>query len=212
MNNLKKIYETRNKSRLGSIGLYGFQRGELFAGWLGRGRKILELGCRDGSLTILFASGNEITGVDIDEKAINLFRQRITGSKGLVFDLNLDWPFGKGEFDGAVASEILEHFYRPEEIIKRISRSLKSDGVFVGSVPNGFSLANRARLFLGRPMKTTLADPTHVHHFSYRELKSVLEKHFEKVELVPLGRLGFLKKICSGLFSFLLVFHCQRPK
>jgi len=111
-----------------------------------------------------------------------------------------------------VASEILEHLYRPEDVIRKISETLKPDGLFMGSTPNAFSLANRIRLFMARPSKTALADPTHVHQFSHRELLSVLKKYFVDVKFIPMGRLGYLGKISPGLFSFSLVFRCNSPK
>jgi len=208
---LEKIHYVRNESKMGSIGIYGKEKGALFSDWLGRNKKVLELGCRDGSLTQLFFAGNEITGADIDRSALDLFERRFN-VKGYHIDLNSEWPFGEEEFDAIVASEVLEHLYYPQNVINKISKTLKPEGLFMGSVPNAFSLANRIRLFLARPSKTALADPTHVHQFSYSELVSVLKKYFVKVEFVPMGRLGFLGKISPGLFSFSIVFCCKNPK
>jgi len=73
-NSAQNMHLIRNARRLGSIGLYGRERAEIFSKWLGKGKKILELGCRDGSLTKLFAEGNKITGVDIDK---NCFRHTL---------------------------------------------------------------------------------------------------------------------------------------
>jgi 2-polyprenyl-3-methyl-5-hydroxy-6-metoxy-1,4-benzoquinol methylase len=207
----EKIHEIRNRSKMGSIGVYGKEKGETFSRWLGRGKKILELGCRDGSLTELFSAGNEISGADIDASALDLFKEKFH-TQGYHIDLNNDWPFGNDAFDAIVASEVLEHLYHPEEIIKKISRTLKSGGIFMGSVPNAFSLANRVRLFLAKPKYTALADPSHVHFFSYAELKSVLKKYFSEVKLLPLGRFYFLGKLSPALFSYLIVFYCKNPR
>ena len=200
----------RNARRLGSIGLYGRERAEIFSKWLGKGKKILELGCRDGSLTKLFAEGNKITGVDIDKNELELFEKNL-GGKAVYLDLNSEWPFGENEFDAVVASEVLEHLYKPEETVKKVLLSLKPGGLFIGTVPNAFSLANRFRLFMAQPNKTALADPTHVHQFSYKELKSIMEKYFKEAEIFGIGRLApTLGKIMPGMFSFLLVFRCKK--
>ncbi len=208
-NNLEKIYIDRNKSRMGSVGLYGLERAELFSGWLGQDKKILELGCRDGSLTKLFATNNQVIGADIDKGALSKFEKNL-GSKGHWIDLNNDWPFGIEEFDAVVASEVLEHLYDPEQVIRKVAKTLKPGGLFMGSVPNAFSLANRIRLFLAQPKKTALSDPTHVHQFSYGELKNMLKRHFYEVDLVPLGRFSFLGKVSPALFSFLIIFRCKK--
>ncbi len=206
-NSVKDMHLIRNARRLGSIGLYGRERAEIFSKWLGKGKKILELGCRDGSLTALFAGGNEVVGADIDPNALELFEKNL-GSKGYRLDLNSEWPFGESEFDAVVASEVLEHLYKPEETVKKVLLSLKPGGLFIGTVPNGFSLANRFRLFLAQPNKTALADPTHVHQFSRRELKNIFSKYFTDIELVPIGRLEKIDWIFPGMFSFLIAFKC----
>lgn len=208
-NSVQNIHISRNKKRIGDIGLYGKERGEIFSNWLGKGKKVLELGCRDGSLTKLFANGNEITGADLDKEALELFKKNL-GGKIYCLDLNNEWPFGESEFDAVVASELLEHLYKPEEAIKKVAYSLKNGGLFIGTVPNAFSLANRIRLFIAKPNKTALADPTHVHHFSQGELKSILKKYFSGVKISAIGRLSFLDKVFPGLFSFLLVFRCRK--
>lgn len=208
-NSLEEIYLKRNSKRFGGLGLYGRDRAELFSGWLGKGKNILELGCRDGSLTELFAEGNKITGADIDKNALELFEKNL-GGKAVLLDLNSEWPFGENEFDAIVASEVIEHLYKPEETIKNVFKSLKPGGLFIGSVPNAFSLINRTRLFLAQPNKTALADPTHVHQFSRRELKNILNKYFIGVQLVPIGRLKMLDKYFPGMFSFLIVFYCKK--
>ncbi len=206
---IENIHANRNKSRIGGEGIYSKERAELFSRWIGRDKNVLELGCRDGSLTKLFISDNRITGVDIDKNALELFKKNL-GGKGYYIDINNEWPFNEKEFDVIVASEILEHLYLPEKTIKKVAETLKDNGIFIGSVPNAFSLANRIRLFLAKPNKTALSDPTHVHQFVYGELENMLKKYFSEVKLVPLTRYKFLSKIFPSLFSFLIVFYCKK--
>lgn len=208
-NSLVEIYIKRNSKRFGGLGLYGRERSELFSGWLGKDKNILELGCRDGSLTKLFAEGNKITGADIDKNALELFEKN-TGGKAVCLDLNSQWPFKENEFNAVVASEVLEHLYKPEETIKNIFKSLKPGGLFIGSIPNAFSLINRIRLFMAQPRKTALADPTHVHQFSRRELKKMLNAYFIDVDVIPIGRLSKIDWIFPGMFSFLMAFYCKK--
>jgi 2-polyprenyl-3-methyl-5-hydroxy-6-metoxy-1,4-benzoquinol methylase len=60
---------------------YGFiyrvgERGPQFAAWIGTGKRVLDLGCRDGSLTRYYVEGNIVVGVDIDQQALSLLGAR----------------------------------------------------------------------------------------------------------------------------------------
>ena len=70
---LKLIYSNhhKEKQRLGFI-FGGEERGLLFTEWIGSGKFILDVGCRDGSLTKYFLSGNQVIGADIDSEALQL--------------------------------------------------------------------------------------------------------------------------------------------
>ena len=59
---------------------------------------------------------------------------------------------------------------------------------------------------------TPLSDPTHINHFSYKELLGLLKKYFDNVEILGLGRYERLSKIWPQLFAFDLFFICKGPK
>ena len=66
----------------GTAKRYGFayraeERGPQLAAWVGRGQRVLDLGCRDGSLTRYYTAGNVVTGVDIDRAALALAREHL---------------------------------------------------------------------------------------------------------------------------------------
>lgn len=150
--------------------------------WIGTGKKVLDLGCRDGMLTSGFALGNEVIGADIDADALKLAHERL-GIETLWLDLNEEWPFKKGEFDVIVACEVMEHLFFPERILEQIGDALKPGGIFIGSVPNAFRIRNRWHFLWGKEFDS---DPTHVRWFSYLKLKKMLQKHFASVEIVPI--------------------------
>ncbi len=49
--------------------------------------------------------------------------------------------------DYVMAFEIIEHLYYPDKVLQKIASHLKPGGVLIGSIPNGFSLINRIKLF-----------------------------------------------------------------
>jgi 2-polyprenyl-3-methyl-5-hydroxy-6-metoxy-1,4-benzoquinol methylase len=179
------------------------------------GKKILDIGCRNGVLTKHFADGNTVWGVDIDpvalEEAKNLLQSKNQGNKFFVMDLLADWSELNGEkFDVIVCGEVLEHLYFPEKVVQKVAAHLKDGGIFLGSVPNAFSLKNRVRLALGKKKGTPLSDPTHINHFSYNELANLFSKYFKKVEVSGLGKYTGLIKYSPKHFSFDLIWKCEK--
>jgi 2-polyprenyl-3-methyl-5-hydroxy-6-metoxy-1,4-benzoquinol methylase len=211
MNSLQNIYEEHHeKRRSDSFVLLEKERAEFFSKNVGTGKKVLDIGCRDGALTKYFTEGNTVTGFDIDVKSLERAKERY-GIEGKQVDLNDQWHTGYQEqFDAVVAGEVLEHVYHPDEVIKKAASVLKEGGVFVGSVPNAFSLKNRIRLLFGTKKGTPLSDPTHINHFHCSELKGYLEEHFTEVTVTGLGRYKHLAKIHPGFFAYDLVFIAKR--
>jgi 2-polyprenyl-3-methyl-5-hydroxy-6-metoxy-1,4-benzoquinol methylase len=150
--------------------------------WVGRGNRVLDLGCRDGMLTEGFVDGNEVVGVDIDRKALELCREKL-GIQTEWVDLNHEWPWEKGSFDVVVACELVEHLFVLESFLEKVAETLKPGGLFIGSVPNAFRMRNRLKFLFGKEYET---DPTHVRQFSYERLEGVLGGYFSSIEIVPL--------------------------
>ena len=186
-------------------------RGAFFREKIGTGKKILDVGCRDGVLTKAFASGNEVLGLDIDDEALAI-AERELGIVTKQVDLNGDWGFPARTFDAVVASEVIEHLYFPDRVLEKIANALKDDGVLLGSVPNAFSVQMRTRLFLGKKRATPLNDPTHINHFSHGEMKELLQEYFKDVRMYPVGNYAWLDPLWPGMFSFGLLFEARNPK
>jgi len=81
---------------------------------------------------------------------------------------------------------------------------------FVCSVPNAFSLKNRIRLLFGLKKNTPLSDPTHINHFTYAELESLLRAHFSNVEVYGIGRHKMLARVWPGMMAFNFVFVAKK--
>ena len=212
-NSLKNIYESHHRNnRPENYSVLEKERADFFSDVLGKGKKILDIGCRNGVLTKHFMKGNDVLGVDIDEMSLSAL-SRDFGIRTIPMDLNGDWKeLEKEKFDAIVAGEILEHLYYPEQVTEKIADHLVSSGIFVGSVPNAFSVKNRFRLLFGKKRHTSLGDPTHINHFLHQELKEILLKRFEEVRIEGLGRHSFLAKTYPSLFAFDLAFVCKVPK
>lgn len=210
MSHLQDLYESHHASRSrGGFSILESERGNLFSRWIGHGKNVLDIGCRDGTLTAHFSKGNSVTGADIDEA---LLARLPAGIKGVRMDAYGDWKeLGDVRFDAVVAGEILEHLYHPSDVVAKAVARLVPEGIFVGSVPNAFSLKNRIRFLFGVKRGTPLSDPTHINQFHIQDIRELLGSHFKHVEVSGLGRAGWLARRLPGLFAFDLVFRAANP-
>jgi len=210
MGSLSKLYEYHHeKTRKTEFSILEKERGALFSAWIGKGKKIMDIGCRDGTLTRYFTEGNDVLGIDIDTKMLETAKK--LGIKTKLMDLNDEWDV-KEKFDAIVAAEVVEHLYYPDLICKKVAEHLKPGGLFIGSVPNAYNIKNRVRYLFGIQKNTPLEDRTHINQFSYKILKNVLQQHFSKVELIGLasGMSGSIARMFPNLGSFILAWRCEK--
>ena len=180
------------------------KRSQLFKEWMGKNKKVLDMGCRDGILTRHFIEHNEVTGLDIDKQALKACRENLK-IKTKWADFSLQIPIPTSSFDVVVAGEVIEHLPYPEITIAEISRILKPEGLFIGSVPNSYHLKNRLRVLKGRLIDY---DQTHLRAYNVMLLRQYLEKEFVIEELTSCrGKSAFLS---VAWFGRDLVWKCRK--
>jgi SAM-dependent methyltransferase len=186
---LSERYAEHNREERGAGFVFaGPERAELFRRYVGGpGRRVLDLGCRDGALTREFAAGNEVVGVDADRDA--LAEAQKLGIETRWADLDEPLPFPDASFDVVVAGELLEHLRGPRQLVAEARRVLRPGGTLVASVPNAYRLKNRLRFLAGRKPED---DPTHLQMFAADDVRKLLggfdepRLHFIAGRLVPL--------------------------
>ncbi len=178
------------------------ERIPLFVAAIGRGKRVLDLGCRSGALTRHFLDGNEVVGLDVDRAA--LAKAEALGIEPVQANVEEPLPFEDACFDAVVAGELLEHLQFPDELVREIHRVLRPNGVIVGSVPNAFRLQGRLKFMLGRAPEN---DPTHLHMFSPAAVRGLLAE-FEDVRLSFVG--GRYRHLHGRLLARDLVFSGRR--
>ena len=203
---LSERYAEHNRVERGAGFVFaGAERRDLFRRYVGGpGRRVLDLGCRDGALSATYAQGNEIVGVDADREALAEAEQ--LGIETHWADLDDSLPFADESFDVVVAGELLEHLRDPRRVVADVRRVLRPGGTFVASVPNAYRLKNRVRFALGRKPEE---DPTHLQMFAPSDVRTLLagfdepRLHFIAGRLVPLH---------SRLFANDIVFSGRKPR
>jgi 2-polyprenyl-3-methyl-5-hydroxy-6-metoxy-1,4-benzoquinol methylase len=203
---LSERYAEHNRVERGAGFVFaGPERIELFRRYVdGPGRRVLDLGCRDGSLTRAYASGNEIVGVDADREALEAAAE--LGIETRWADLDEPLAFEEASFDVVVAGELLEHLRDPARLVADARRVLRPGGTFVASVPNAFRLKNRVRFLLGRDPED---DPTHLQMFSPSDVRALL-RAFEEPRLHFIA--GRLVPLQPRLFANDIVFSGRKPR
>src|SRR6185312_16207903 len=140
---LSDRYAEHNRDERGAGFVFaGAERVELFRRYVGGpGRRVLDLGCRDGALTQAYAGGNEIVGVDADRAA--LAEAKKLGIETHWADLDEPLPFEDSDFDVVVAGELLEHLRDPRRVVRGVGAER-----LPAQEPRAFSPRPQAR---GRP-------------------------------------------------------------
>jgi 2-polyprenyl-3-methyl-5-hydroxy-6-metoxy-1,4-benzoquinol methylase len=137
---------------------------------IGNPRIILDIGCNDGGLgRLLQQKGIVVYGCDVVRELVEIAKCKGVMAKVCPVE-KLDYK--DNMFDVVVLAEVLEHLFDPNEALKQISRVLKPNGTFVGSVPHP-----NGHLGIGKK-----AD---YHNWIYEEkdLDELFSKYFKTVEI-----------------------------
>ncbi len=122
----------------------------LFARYVDRGARCLDVGCGDGGTAGVWlqAHGASYLGVDISQNAVELARGR--GLDARTIDDAGHLPFEPAEFDVAVCIEVFEHLFTPNAAAAEIHRVLRAGGLLIATVPNMAFWRRRVDLVFGR--------------------------------------------------------------
>lgn len=103
--------------------------------------RVLDIGCGVGSVDLYLVSlGNQVTGIDISKKAIDMAKKSskiLKLDEHVIFNV-IDFPknIPKGVFDVVICSEILEHLIDDNGAILAIKKLLKPKGILIASSPS----------------------------------------------------------------------------
>jgi 2-polyprenyl-3-methyl-5-hydroxy-6-metoxy-1,4-benzoquinol methylase len=132
--------------------------------------KILDIGCGSGdTLSLLKSVGWDVYGLDIDNGAIKVARERGLDkvSLGSYEDLK---KYPDNYFDAIRLYHVIEHLDNPENCLKLAHKKLKPGGEIIIGTPNISSLV--ARIF--RQYWYNLDCPRHLYLFSPQTLRALV--------------------------------------
>lgn len=148
------------------------------------GKKILDIGCGDGTMgKVLKEKGAIFFGTDISKKAVEKAAHVL--DKAFVLDVEGgDLSVIDGDFDVVIASEVIEHLFDPKNFLLNLKSRMKKDSALILTTPNFLMWTNRIKMLLGKfeYAETGFLDEGHIHFFTYDSLKKLLALTGFKIE------------------------------
>jgi len=137
------------------------------------GGRVLELGCGAGGFLSACAERRRpslIVGLDVNRAATTLACRLAPAAVVALADA-VRLPFGDGTFHAVVAQHLIEHFERPDEVLREWSRVLAPGGRIAVATPN-----------VMYPDPGLFDDPTHRHIYSRAGLSDLFQRNGFAVE------------------------------
>jgi 2-polyprenyl-3-methyl-5-hydroxy-6-metoxy-1,4-benzoquinol methylase len=169
-------------------------------------KSICDLGCGNGYLAGRLAKlGYDVVGVDASESGIRIARRDFSKATFIhsSIDSSLRYRTTLEEVDVVISSDVIEHLYRPSDLIEAAVSLLKPNGHLLVGVPYHGYLKNLVLSLTGKMDAHfgSLDDGGHIKFFSVKTLSKLLRSHqFTDLNFGFYGRAPWLWKnmICHA--------------
>lgn len=166
---------------------------------------ICDLGCGNGHISgRLSKLGYDVTGVDASTSGIRIARNAYPEARFIHARIDGELT---GEFDLVISSDVIEHLYRPSDLLEAARSLLRPNGhVLIGTPYHGY-LKNLVLAATGKMEAhfSALHDGGHVKFFSVNSLSKLMLSHsFADLKFAFYGRAPLLWKnmICQARKTF----------
>ena len=167
------------------------------APWL-RARRVLEIGCGSGAACAAIAGlASEVVGLDVDEAALAVARQRAPRLRFLAASLTDPLPLESGSFDAVYWNDVAEHLH-PDDLdfaLGEIRRVLRPGGHLLTITCHQDDGPHDATLVTGEPGSPPRG--MHLQEFTYARFQALLagagfDARHALVGIAALGKLRLL--------------------
>lgn len=143
-------------------------------------RKVLDVGCSDGSLGLALKSvygAAQVHGIEFDREFVKIAKNRL--ATVVEVDLNdKNLPILPSDIDLFIFADILEHTIAPKQVLKKIlSQCAAADVNVVVSVPNVQHITVLLNLLIGKwpERERGIFDQTHLRWFTLESIKELAD-------------------------------------
>jgi SAM-dependent methyltransferase len=146
--------------------------------------RVLDFGCGSGYLVAtLRVEGRDAHGIEVDTPMIREHlhepaRPHVTLTEG-----GFPLPFADASFDGAIATEVIEHVPDWRTALDELRRVVRKR--LIVTVPDASAIPQLAPAHV---VPWHLLEASHVNFFSSSSLSAALARRFSRVEILKLGR------------------------
>jgi 2-polyprenyl-3-methyl-5-hydroxy-6-metoxy-1,4-benzoquinol methylase len=140
---------------------------------LGKGLNVLDVGCGNGVISEhIWKMGNSVACADLPKMTPLTHKRR---ALLVVSALAEQLAFASNSFDVVIASEMVEHLWKPQNFLDEAHRVLKMNGHLIIETPEG---------------KEGLYYDSHKHYFTVERIKQMLGARFTLCEVKRLEATG----------------------
>lgn len=166
------------------------------------GKRICEIGCREGYRTKLFYTvSNQVIGVDI----INKVRKEHKNDFQFLLASGTKLPFPDECFDAVVSFDVIEHIEDDKAALDEIFHVCKKGGFLLLGTPNRLRLSNRLYALIGKRVTYPYflgPETIHLREYIMAELINLIENSGFGILKTVYVWVGLVGKIDRGLKKF----------
>ena len=170
--------------------------------YIANGASVLDVGCACGDLGVVLHNlkNCKVYGFEYSSASIDIANTTESYKEIHQVDLNCFQPEQyakyKKKFDFIVFGDVLEHVYKPDDVVKKMISYLNDDGHIIISLPNLSHASIKAALLLNDFSYTDvgLLDKTHIRFFTSKTIPEFLANNLLKIQdfqCTALGMEGF---------------------
>lgn len=186
MNNLKEKYEQFHKNARKQVKVVYYDNFTykpvltIIDKYLNKDMKVLDIGCATGTISLYMANkGNEVTGLDISQKAINAAQEsaEILGFKKVkFFPENFLQSHIQEKFDFIVINHVIEHLIDDQKALQKINQLSHEKAILFIFVPAKKALIHNWRMKL---FKKDIFDEEvgHLRRYNINDLATILKNN-----------------------------------